>query len=135
MSGELRAPADWTPPGTVEEKHRVRREKRIPTTRRGALLHGLRRFVVILAALCALVAAAALLVVAFTDIDGPRALTLAFYAAGALITVGGFLNVTSYESPEWYTPDERQAAFGMSFAYAAFGLALIGVGVLLEAVL
>jgi hypothetical protein len=135
MSGELRAPADWTPPGTVEEKHRVRRERQIPTTRRGALVHGLRRFVVILAILCALVATAALLAVAFTDTSPARALALAFYAGGALITVGGFLNVSSYESPEWYTPDVRQEAFGMSFAYAAFGLVLIGVGVVLDTLL
>lgn len=139
MSGELRAPADWTPPGTVEERHRVRRERQIPTTRRGMLLHGTLRYVVVLALLVAATAAVALLVVWLADAEQARAFPLAFYLAGATVIAGGFLLSTG-GSGDWM-PDggidraERDSWIGSSLVYVAFGVPLVAIGALLDSLL
>jgi len=51
LSGELKAMVEWQPPDpTKQEKPgRRRRAKRLPTTRRGVILHGLARLAVLLA--------------------------------------------------------------------------------------
>jgi hypothetical protein len=92
---------------------------------------GVRGEVIFLVVLAALMVAIALLIVAITDVEASRAFPLTFYIGGSVIVVGGFLNAVE-KVPYWYSPAQREAAFNMSYVYAALGLALIGVGVALE---
>jgi hypothetical protein len=140
MSGELNAPADWVPPGPVAEEHRIKKEKPLPRTRRQVVLGGLRRVVIILALLVGLIALVGLLLVEFKGTKPARAFPLAFYLGGALIAGGGVLGATSGPSRNWrpvggFDRAEREHAFNMSFVYGFFGVALIGVGVLLDSLL
>lgn len=139
MSGELKVAADWAPPGPVVEE-RPRKEKKLPVTRGQVLLAGLKRSLIVLVILSALIAGAALLVVHFSDMEASRAFPLAFFAGGALITLGGFLGATSGPSTDWmpeggYDYEDREYGFNNSFVYGAFGIALIVVGAVLDAYL
>ena len=140
MSGELKAPADWIPPGPVPEARRPRKEKMPPVTRGQVLLAGLKRIVIVLVILVALVAAAALLLVQFSDMEASRAFPLAFFAGGAFIALGGFLGATTGPSMDWmpeggYDFADRQHGLNSSLVYGAFGVALIAVGAVLDAYL
>ncbi|HEV8602340.1 MAG TPA: hypothetical protein VGQ68_02985 [Gaiellaceae bacterium] len=135
LSGELEARAEWTPPGPVAEQHRPKKEKAPPATWSGALLSGLRRFILILALLAALLGGAALLLVQLSDTEPSRAFPLAFYLGGAVITLGGFLHAAGSSAPYYFEREEREAAFTMSFAYVAFGVALVVIGAVLDSVL
>jgi hypothetical protein len=48
--------------------------------------------------------------------------------------VGGFLSAVE-KVPYWYSPAQREAAYNMSYVYAALGIALIGIGMLLQTLL
>ncbi len=135
LSGELKAPADWTPPGPVAERYVQRKEKRPPTTRRDVLLHGLRRFVLISAGLGGGIALIAVLILWLGDASASRVFPLAFYLGGAMFGAAAVLGGTGVYEAEYWDRAEREQAFNMSFVYGAFGVALIGVGVLLDSVL
>jgi hypothetical protein len=147
MSGELKISADWVPPGLVPEKHRSRPEKMPPVTRRQVLLAGIRRMLIVFIFLSAAVVGAALLIVLFSGMKGSRAFPLAFFLGGALIAVGGFLSAQTGQitglpwgpgalpPAQGYSFEERETAFSNAVAYAAFGVALIVVGAVLDAYL
>jgi hypothetical protein len=147
MSGELKIAADWVPPGPVPEKHRSRPEKMPPVTRRQVLLAGIRRMLIVFVLLSAAVVGAALLVIQFSDMKAARAFPLAFFLGGALIAFGGFFSAQTGQitglpwgpgalPPERsYGFEERKRVFGNAVVYAAFGVALIVVGAVLDAYL
>src|SRR5713226_1949540 len=82
MSGELHAPADWTPPGPVAEEYKPKKkEKPLPKTRREVFFAGIRRALFILVLLGGLTTLVAVLVVLFSDTEAARAFPLTFYVA------------------------------------------------------
>jgi hypothetical protein len=95
---------------------------------------GLRAEVIFLAFLVALMVAIAVLLVALTDVEPSRAFPLTFYVGGCLVVVGGFLSAVE-KVPYWYSAAQRDAAYNMAYVYAALGIALIGIGMLLQIVL
>jgi hypothetical protein len=133
MSGELKAEADWAVPEPVPEKRRRRKEKKLPVTRGQVLLAGLKRIVIVLAILVALIAGVALLLVRFADMEASRAFPLAFFLGGAFIALGGFLGATTGPSWDYYELDDREYWLNNSIVYGAFGVALIVVGAVLDA--
>ena len=140
MSGELKAGSDWIPVEPVPEARRPRKEKTLPATRGQVLIAGLKRIVIVLAILVALISGAALLVVYSSDTTASRAFPLAFFAAGAFIALGGFLGATTGPSGNWmpvrgYDFEDRQQGLNRSVVYGGFGVALIVVGAVFDAYL
>ena len=136
LSGELRSESTWTP-AEPDEKVRRRKEKEVPSTRGRVLIAGLRRSVIALLVLSALVCGAALLMVKAGGMSPSRAFPLAFYLGGALIAVGGFLGAMAGPSADWMPEGgfgryERQTALSRSVVYGAFGVLLIAVGAIIE---
>ena len=140
MSGELRAELDSGVVETAAERPRRKQRAAAPQTRGRMIVAGIRRFVVILLLLVGLAVLAGALVVLLSDADPARAFSLSFILGGALLAAGGFLGATTGPSPDW-TPEagfergEREHAFNMSFVYGAFGVALVCIGVALDAML
>jgi uncharacterized membrane protein YidH (DUF202 family) len=141
LSGELHAPEAWTQPGPVAEQYKpkVKPEKRAPTTTRGMLVHGVKRFVLVLAGLGAATALVALAFVWLADASAARAFPLTFYLAGALVIAGGVLLSTG-GSADWipeagFEREERESWIGSSLVYVAIGIPLIAIGALLDNVL
>ena len=136
LSGERRPESTWTP-SKPDEKVRRRKEKEVPATRGRVLIAGLRRSVIALLILSALVCGAALLLVRVGDMNASRAFPLAFYLGGALIAVGGFLGAMAGPSADWMPEGgfgryERQTALNRSVVYGAFGVLLISVGAVID---
>ena len=73
------------------------------------------------------------------DMTIMRAFPRAFYFTGAFVAVGGFLSATTGPFFGFYGMSVDQAgkerAVAMSIPYAGLGVALIGVGFLLEVLL
>ncbi len=140
MSGELRAGSDWAPGDPAAKPRRRKKEKAAPQTRGRVILAGMRRFVVILVLLSGLAALIGALFVWFRDSDPARAFPLSFIIVGALLAGSGFLGATSGPSADWmpeagFERGEREHAFNMSFVYGAFGVALVCIGLALDALL
>jgi uncharacterized membrane protein YidH (DUF202 family) len=140
MSGELKAQADWVSTAEIPEQRPAREEKSPPVTRRQILIAGLRRSAIILVILFTLVAALALLLMRFGDMDASRAFPLAFFVGGAFITLGGFLAATTGPSYDWMPErgvdqERRQIGINNSLVYGSFGIVLIVVGVVLDTLL
>jgi hypothetical protein len=139
LSGELRVEADWTPPGPVAEQYKpkVRAEKRAPTTTRGMLLHGLKRLGLFVGAVGAGIAIVGALIVYFADADAATTFPVLFLVAGALVMGGGLWSVFGHEwAPETgYEQIEKESWVSDVFAYFVLGAAIIGVGLLLDAVI
>jgi hypothetical protein len=119
-----------------------------PITVRGVLLAGIGRILIVLVLVSAALVGVALLFIQFADMTASRAFPLAFFLGGALITIGGFLGATTGPMPTgfpqggalireagYYTVGQRQRALSNSVVYAAFGIALIVVGAVLDAYL
>ena len=133
LSGELKAPVAWTPADPTR-KERRRKTKAPPTTRGGVLLHGLGRFALFMGGLIGGVALIATLIVWLGGGSSGRVFPIAFYIAGALLGSAAFFGSTGTYAPRYWDRGERERAFNMSFVYGAFGVILIGIGVLLESV-
>jgi hypothetical protein len=136
MTGERRAESTWTP-SEPDEKVRRRKEKEVPSTRGRVLIAGLRRSVIVLLILSALVCGVALLMVRVGDMSPGRAFPLAFYLGGALIAVGGFLGAMAGPSADWMPEGgfgryERQTALNRSVVYGVFGVLMIAVGAVID---
>jgi len=136
MSGELRAESDWTP-SRPDEKVRRRKAKVVPSTRGRVLLAGLRRSVVVLVLVAAVVCGAALLMVHLADMSPSRAFPLAFYLGGALIAGGGFFGAMTGPSADWmpeggFGRHEHETALNQSAVYGFFGVLLILVGAVVD---
>jgi hypothetical protein len=93
-----------------------------------------REEVIFLAFLVALMAGIAFFIVAVSDVAASRALPLTFVVGGGVVVVGGFLDAVN-KMPYWYTPRQRTEAFRMSYVYAAAGIALVVLGIVLDSLL
>jgi hypothetical protein len=140
LSGELKAMVEWQPPDpTKQEKPgRRRRAKRLPTTRRGVILHGLARLAVLLAGLSGAVALIAWLVARHGHRSFEHLLPTAFYVAAAGVGVVAVLGGTGAGRAYRYggyggdvaTP--RQTAVNTSFFFGLLAVFLFGVGLALD---
>jgi hypothetical protein len=136
MSGELRASVDWTPAEPVAEKpKRRRKERKLPTTRGGMILYGIRRFVLIAGSLCGVVALGAALVLWQGGGSATRVFTLAFYFVGAGFGAMAVLGGTGTYHHDYWDRPEREQSFNAPFVYAALAVVLLGVGVALDLLL
>jgi predicted nucleic acid-binding Zn ribbon protein len=114
-------------------------------TRQQVFLAGIRRMLIVFVLLSAAAAGVALLFIWLMDARASRAFPLVFYLGGALIALGGFLSAqtgqqTGFPWGRGNLPaerglgvEERQKAFSNAIVYAGFGIALIVVGVVLDA--
>ncbi len=130
---------DWQPPDpTKQEKPGRRREKRLPTTRRGVLLRGLARLAVLLAGVSGAVALIAWLVARHGNRSFEHVLPTAFYFAAAGVGIVAVLGGTGAGRGYRYggyggdvaTP--RQTAVNTSFFFGLLAVFLFGVGLALD---
>jgi hypothetical protein len=140
LSGELKAMVDWQPPDpTKQEKPgRRRRERRLPTTRRGVMLRGLTRLAVLLAGLSGAVALIAWLVARHGNRSFEDVLPTAFYFAAAAVGVVAVLGGTGAGRSYRYgaygadVATSRATAVNTSFFFGLLALFLFGVGLALD---
>jgi hypothetical protein len=140
MSGELRTESDWTPTKPEEKvrrRQKTSKRKEVPSTRGRVLLAGLRRSIVALVLMAAVICGAALLIVHFSDMSPSRVFPLAFYLGGAFIALGGFLGAMTGPSVDWIPEGgfgryDHETALNRSAVYGVFGVLLIGVGAVID---
>jgi hypothetical protein len=138
MSGELKAMVEWTPPDPTKEERPRRRERRKPTTRKGVLIHGLRRLGLLLGGVTAALAVAAWLVASRSGRPFGAVLPLACYFAAAGVGVlailsGGGLGSSRYSLG--YGSEvrvRREQALSMSFFFGFLAAFLFGLGLALD---
>jgi hypothetical protein len=141
LSGELKAMVEWQPPDpTRQEQPRLRRrQRRAPTTRRGVMLHGLKRLALLLVCVVGAVLLIAWLVAWHWDRSFEQILPTVFYFAGAgvgaLAVVGGTGVGRSYRYGGGYGWDAgapRQTAVNTSFFLGLLAAFLFGLGIALD---
>jgi hypothetical protein len=124
-----RAPVDRKP-GPLERMRARRRDRRPPTTLRGAVARGLIR----LAISTAVASGIALLVDHWTS----RGSSFGFYVVGAgLLAIAFFTSASPMGSRVYYytsTAGEREKRVSMSFAYILAGAIVIVIGVVIDLV-
>jgi hypothetical protein len=137
LSGELR----------VEEAHvlgrpaprktlraRLRRQpKPPPKTWAGAIARGLARFTLTVVLLSGVVVAVAAGLWWLAGMDFARALTLSFLLGGVLILAGGFFSSAApVDTDYWYDVSDRERTISNTFVYAAIGIVLVLIGIVLD---
>jgi hypothetical protein len=141
LSGELKAMVDWQPadPTKREKPGRRRREKRLPTTRRGVIVHGLVRLALLLAGVSGAVVLIAWLVAWHWDRSFEHVLPTTFYfaaaAVGIIAVLGGTGAGRSYRYSGGYGAEAgvpRQTAVNKSFFFGLLALFLFGAGLALD---
>lgn len=137
MSGELRVPADWVPPGPVPEKHKTKPATGPPTTTRGMLVQGLKRLSLIVGAISTGAVALSLLIVYFGDADAAATFPVVFYLIGVAVAGGGLWSTFGHEwAPETgYEQVEKESWVSDAFMYFGLGATIIAIGVALELLL
>ena len=138
LSGELRA-GDAEILGRPAPRRRLRdrlrrRPKPPPKTWGGAVARGLARFALIVTLLSGLVVGIALVVVWRTDADFERTIALAFLLGGVLLLAGGFLSstVAPVQTGYYFENPDRERAVSNTFVYAAIGIVLVLIGIVLD---
>jgi hypothetical protein len=109
--------------------------------------HGAARFVVLLAAVALVTAAASLLLGALLRASALRSISLGFYGVGALLVAVGFFHSTrgltraaDQDRPfvlgrsevRWARPEEHQDALASSTLFVVLGAALLILGTILD---
>jgi hypothetical protein len=138
LQSELQPPADWTPPGPVAEQYKtkVKQEKRAPTTTRGMVLQGTKRFLFIGGALATGAATVGILIEYFSGATPGSVFPLVFYITGAVVMAGAAY--MTLEGPGWadyeygIQQEEKESWIANALAPVSLGLTLIGIGVALE---
>ena len=131
---------DWQPPDPTkrEKPGRRRREKRLPTTRRGVILHGLARLALLLAGVSGAVALFAWLVARHGHRSFEHVLPTAFYVAAAGVGIVAVLGGTGAGRAYRYggygseVGASRQTAVSTSAFFALLAVFLFGVGLALD---
>ena len=138
LSGELREMVEWTPadPTKTEPAPRLRKERRLPTTRRGMILRGLVRLTVSLVAAGGAVALIGGLVVWRGGGSAAHVLPLAYYFAAAGVGTLAVLTGTGAGTGRSYRYSGGQATRATAFSSSAFlgciALFLFALGLLLD---
>ena len=137
VSGELRIPEGWVPPGPVPEKPRAKPEPQPPTTTLGMLGHGLKRLALVVGAISAGAIALSLALVFLADAEASSTLPVVFYVTGVLVACGGLWSLSGHEwVPEaGYEQVEKEGWVSDAFVYFGIGLTIIAIGVAFELLL
>src|SRR3954452_14757573 len=138
MSGELKAMVEWTPPDPPREARRRRGGGRKPTTRKGVLIHGLRRLGLLLGGVTAALTVTAWLVASRSGRPSGDVLPRpCYFAAGGVgvlaILSGGGLGSSRYSLG--YGSEvrvQREQALSMSFFFGFLAAFLFGLGLALD---
>ena len=131
---------EWQPPDptTQEQPGRRRREKRLPTTRRGVILRGLARLAVLLAGVSGAVALIAWLVARHGNRSFEHVLPTAFYFAAAVVGIVAVLGGTGAGRSYRYggygadVATSRQTAVNTSAFFGLLAVFLFGLGLALD---
>lgn len=100
----------------------------------GVFLAGLKRFLLTIGALTALITIAAGLLVWLADVEPKRAFMVMFLAGGCLLAGGGAMSAADMGGSDYYwDQQEKEQRVSYSFVFIAVGLPLVAVGLLLEA--
>ena len=131
---------EWQPADpTKQEKPRRRRgEKRAPTTRRGMIVRGLVRLVLLLAGTMGAVTLVAWVVASHWNRSFAHLLPTAFYFAGAAVGALAVLGGTGAGRSRYYRGDaaeSRQHAVNLSGFLGLLAAFLFGLGIALDYVL
>ena len=134
MSGELRIPEGWVPPGPVPEKPRARPEPQPPTTTLGMLGHGVKRLALVVGGISAGAITLSLALVFLAEAEASSTLPVVFYVTGVLVASGGLWSLSGQEwAPEaGYEQVEKEGWVSDAFVYFGIGLTIIAIGVAFE---
>jgi hypothetical protein len=126
LESELRiphAPPATTKPGRFQSLRR--RERRPPTTRRGAAARGLLRLGIAVGA----ASGVALLIDHVTGRNTP----FGFYVAGAaVLAIAFFTSASDMGTRHYYSRGEREHRVNWSFAYMLAGALVVAIGVAID---
>ena len=141
LSGELKEMFDYQPPDPtkVEKPRRRRRERRVPTTRRAVILHGLLRLALLLVGSAGSVVLIGWLVASRSGRPIGDVLPTVFYiggaALGALAVLGGTGVGRSYRYSGgygWEAGVPRERAVNTSAFFGLLAVFLFGLGLALD---
>jgi hypothetical protein len=137
MSGELRIPEGWVPPGPVPEKPKAKPERKPPATTLGMLGHGLKRLALVVGGISAVAIAVSLALVFLADADAASTLPVVFYVTGVLVAGGGLWSLSGHDwVPEaGYEQVEKEGWVSDAFVYFGIGAMIIAIGVVFEVLL
>lgn len=137
MSGELRIPEGWVPPGPVPERPQAKPEPEPPATTLGMLGHGLKRLALVVGGISAGAIALSLALVFLADADASSTLPVVFYVTGVLVAGGGLWSLSGHDwVPEaGYEQVEKEGWVSDAFVYFGIGALIIAIGVLFEVLL
>ena len=137
MSGELRIPEGWAPPGPVREKPKPKAAPEPPSTTLGMLGHGLKRLALVVGGISAGAVALSLALVFLADADAASTLPVVFYVTGVLVAGGGLWSLSGHDwVPEaGYEQVEKEGWVSDAFVYFGIGATIIAIGVVFELLL
>lgn len=141
LSGELKEMVEWQPPDPTKQERRPRgrREHRAPTTRRGVMLHGLKRLALLLACVVGAVLLIDWLVAWHWHRSFEQILPTVFYFAGAALGVLAVLGGTGVGRSYRYSGGAgaevgapRETAINTSLFFGCLAVFLFGLGIALD---
>jgi len=137
LSGELRADEPQVlgrPAPRKPLRARLRRKPKPPPKTWGeAIARGLVRFTLTIVLLSAVVVGVAAALWWLADMDFRRAVALSFLLGGVLILAGGFFSSAApIDTDYWYDVGDRERVVSNTFVYAAIGVVLVLIGVVLD---
>jgi hypothetical protein len=137
MSGELRIPEGWVPPGPVPERPQAKPEPEPPATTLSMLGHGLKRLALVVGGISAGAIALSFALVFLADADASSTLPVVFYVTGVLVAGGGLWSLSGHDwVPEaGYEQVEKEGWVSDAFVYFGIGALIIAIGVLFEVLL
>jgi hypothetical protein len=138
LSGELRvseAEVLGRPPQARKRlRDRLRRRPKPPPKTWGeAIARGLARFTAAVVLLSAALVGVAGLLWRFAGMEFARAATLSFLLGGVLILAGGFFSSAApIDTHFYYEVPDRERMISNTFVYAAIGIVLVLIGIVLD---
>jgi hypothetical protein len=137
LSGELRAEEAQVvgrPEPRKPLRARLRRKpKPPPKTWAEAVARGLMRFTLTVVLLSGVILVVAAALWRFADMDFARAATLSFLLGGVLILAGGFFSSAApIDTDFYYEVPDRERMISSTFVYAAIGIVLVLIGIVLD---
>ena len=137
LSGELRT-GDAQVLGRPEPRRplraRLRRKPKPPPKTWGeAIARGIARFTLTIVLLSAVVLGVAAALWWLAGMELARAVTLSFLLGGVLILAGGFFSSAApIDTDYWYDVSDRERTISNTFVYAAIGVVLVLIGIVLD---
>jgi hypothetical protein len=138
LSGELKVGEAevFGPPPRARKRLRDRlrrRPKPPPKTWSEAIARGLARFTLTIVLLSGVATGAAALLWWLAGMEFARAVTLSFLLGGVLILAGGFFSSAApIDTDYYYEVPDRERMISNTFVYAAIGVVLVLIGIVLD---